>query len=186
MERFNAACNAIAQTAFREHTANQIRLQKLVYAEIRETFGLLAQMTVRAISKAAEAYKRDKSRQPTFRAHGAIIYDQRIWSCKGLDRGSILTLEGRHSIPVVLDRDHQARMTRIRGQADLLDREGPFYLAVVVDVLEPPPFQPDDGIGVDLGIVNLAADSDGKTYSGGQVNGLRKHHAKLRPLGRGR
>jgi IS605 OrfB family transposase len=33
---------------------------------------------------------------------------------------------------------------------------------------------------VDLGIVNIAADSDGVTYSGGQVNGLRKRHAQLR------
>ncbi len=29
-------------------------------------------------------------------------------------------------------------------------------------------------------MVNFAADSEGKTYSGGQVNGLRKRHAKLR------
>ncbi len=49
MGRFNAACTAIAETAFREHTANKIRLQKLVYADIRASFGLSAQMTVRAI-----------------------------------------------------------------------------------------------------------------------------------------
>jgi transposase len=52
-------------------------------------------------------------------------------------------------------------------------RDGQFYLAVVVDVPEPPPLQPDDWWGVDLGIVNIATDSDGTTYSGGQVNGLR-------------
>jgi IS605 OrfB family transposase len=180
MERFNAACNTIAATAFREHTANKIRLQKLVYADIRATFGLSAQMTVRAISKVAEAYKRDKTVQPTFRPHGAIVYDPRILSWKGLDRVSILTLDGRQIIPVVMDGYHRARMDRIRGQADLIYRDGQFYLAVVVDVPEPPPLQPDDWLGVDLGIVNIAADSDGQTYSGGQVNGLRKRHAKLR------
>jgi len=180
MERFNAACNAIAAAAFRERTANKIRLQKLVYHDIRQTFGLSAQLTVRAISKVAEAYKRDKTVQPTFRPHGAIVYDQRLLSWKGLDRVSILTLDGRHIIPVVLDGYHRARMDRIRGQADLIYRDGTFYLAVVVDVPEPPPLQPDDWLGVDLGIVNIAADSDGTTYSGGQVNGLRKRHAKLR------
>ncbi|MCY0877786.1 MAG: hypothetical protein OWU84_02410 [Firmicutes bacterium] len=51
MKWFNAACNAIAAVAFRERTANKIRLQKLVYADICATFGLSAQMTVRAISK---------------------------------------------------------------------------------------------------------------------------------------
>jgi putative transposase len=180
MERFNAACNAIAETAFREHTANKVRLQKLVYADIRATFGLSAQLTVRAISKVAEAYKRDKAIQPTFRPHGAIVYDQRILSWKGLDRVSILTLAGRQIIPVVLDGYHRARLDRIRGQADLIYRDGQFYLAVVVDVPEPPPLQPDDWLGVDLGIVNIAADSDGETYSGGHLNSLRKRHAKLR------
>lgn len=70
MERFNAACNAIAEVAFRERTANKIRLQKLVYQDVRERLGLSAQMTVRAISKVAEAYKRDRSKKPSFRPHG--------------------------------------------------------------------------------------------------------------------
>jgi hypothetical protein len=35
-------CNARAQTAFRAQTANEIRLQNLVYAEIRESFGRAA------------------------------------------------------------------------------------------------------------------------------------------------
>ena len=35
-------------------------------------------------------------------------------------------------------------------------------------------------LGCDLGIINILADSDGETYSGGQVNGLRKRHARLR------
>lgn len=180
MERFNTACNAIAAVAFRERTASKIRLQKLVYQDIRRNFGLSAQLTVRAISKVAEAYKRDKRVQPTFRPHGAIVYDQRVLSWKGLDRVSILTLAGRQIIPVVLDGYHRARMDRIRGQADLIYRDGQFSLAVVVDVPEPPPLQPDDWLGVDLGIVNIATDSDGETYSGGHLNGLRKRHAKLR------
>ena len=180
MERFNAACNAIAAVAFRERTANKIRLQKLIYADIRATFGLAAQLTVRAISKVAEAYKRDKRIQPRFRPHGAIVYDQRVLSWKGLDRVSILTLAGRQLIPVVLNGSHQARMDRIRGQADLIYRDGQFSLAVVVEAPEPPTLHPDDWLGVDLGLVNLAADSDGQTYSGDQVNGLRQRHARLR------
>ncbi len=180
MERFNAACNAIAEVAFRERTANKIRLQKLVYHDIRERFGLSAQMTVRAISKVAEAYKRDRSKKPVFRPHGAIVYDQRLLSWKGLDRVSILTLQGRKVIPVVFGSYQAAQLKRIRGQADLIYRNGSFYLAVVVDVPEPPVDEPKDWLGVDLGIVNIAADSDGETYSGGHLNGLRKRHARLR------
>ena len=61
MHQFNAACNYVAEKAFELHTANKIELQKIVYHEIRDKFGISAQMAVRAISKACEAYKRDKS-----------------------------------------------------------------------------------------------------------------------------
>ena len=78
LEAFNAACNAIAVVAFAERCANKIDLQKLVYYDIRERFGLSSQMTIRAISKVSEAYKRDKTNQPQFRPHGAMVYDERI------------------------------------------------------------------------------------------------------------
>ena len=38
LERFNAACNAIAEVAFREQLANKIALQKIVYYAVRERF----------------------------------------------------------------------------------------------------------------------------------------------------
>jgi len=72
LERFNAACNAIADIAFRERLANKIALQKLVYYDVRERFGLSSQMTVRAIAKVVEAYKRDRSVRPVFRPQGAM------------------------------------------------------------------------------------------------------------------
>jgi len=43
-----------------------------------------------------------------------------------------------------------------------------------LDVPKPPPLPPHDWLGVDLGIGNLAADSDGQTDSGGYLNGLRQ------------
>jgi len=180
MERFNAACGAIAAVAFELHTANKIRLQQVVYDDIRKRFGLSSQMTVRAIAKTCEAYKRDKSILPTFKPHGAMVYDQRLLSWKGLDRVSILTLDGRILVPIVYGAYQAARLKRIRGQADLIYRDGTFYLAVVVDVPEPPKGTPDGWLGVDLGIANIAVDSDGESFSGAQVNGLRHRHARLR------
>jgi transposase len=38
----------------------------------------------------------------------------------------------------------------------------------------PAPDEPTSFIGVDLGIVNLAADNDGETYSGAQVQAIRE------------
>ena len=99
MERFNAACDALAAVAFANRCANKVELQKLAYHTIRRDFGLGAQMTVRAIAKVVDAYRRDTDIQPTFRPHGAIVYDQRILSWKGADRVSIQTNDGRQIMP---------------------------------------------------------------------------------------
>jgi len=65
-------------------------------------------------------------------------------------------------------------------QADLVLRNNVFYLAAVIDAPEATPFEAKDFLGVDLGVRNIAVDSDGDAYSGGQLNGLRNRHSKLR------
>src|SRR6266849_5797445 len=120
LERFNAACNAIAEVAFREHLANKIALQKIVYYDVRERFGLSSEMTVRAIAKVVEAYKRDKTIQPTFRPHGALTYDERIMEWKGPEHVSLLALDGRQVLTCRFGRYQQARRDHLRGQADLI------------------------------------------------------------------
>jgi len=99
MHRFNEACNYIAVIAFSIMSANKIKLQQIVYRDVREKFGLSAQLTIRAISKVAEAFKRDKSIKPEFRPDGAIVYDQRVLSWRKLEAISILTISGRQTIP---------------------------------------------------------------------------------------
>mgnify|MGYP001324213488 FL=1 len=173
MHQFNAACDFVAEKAFELHTANKIELQKVVYYPIREQFNLSAQMTVRAIAKACEAYKRDKSIKPTFDPDGAVVYDQRLLSWKALDLVSLLTLEGRIKVPVVICEYHAPRLDRVRGQADLIFERGSFYLCVVVEVPEPPKIEPDSVIGVDLGIKNIAVDSTGEEFSGDKIDAVR-------------
>ena len=173
MHQFNAACNYVGEKAFELHTANKIELQKIVYRDIREMFGISAQMAVRAISKSCEAYKRDKSIKPKFDPNGAVIYDQRIMSWKGLDRVSLLTLDGRIKLPVVICDYHAPRLDRIRGQADLIFQNGTFYLCVVVDVPEPKKSVPQNVLGVDHGIKNIAVDSSGEEFSGEKIEKVR-------------
>ncbi len=180
MHRFNEACNHIANIAFEKKTANKIELQKVVYYDVRERFGLSAQLVIRAIAKVSEAYKRDKSIKPEFRPDGAIVYDQRILSWRGLEAVSIISLNGRLKIPISIGEYQKARMDRVRGQADLIYRDGVFYLAVVVEAPEPSKFDAVGVLGVDLGIVNLAVDSDGETYSGSEVKKVRRRYVSLR------
>ena len=180
MERFNAACDALAAVAFANRCANKVELQKLAYHDIRRDFGLGAQMTVRAIAKVVEVYKRDKDIQPTFRPYGAIVYDQRILSWKGSDRVSILTNDGRQIMPWVCGAYQRAQLDRVRGQADLIYRDGMFFLYVTIDVGDVPEGDPTEYLGVDLGLKNIAADSDGETFGGAHNANLRRRHARLR------
>ena len=180
MHQFNAAANYVASIAFAEKTANKFELQKMVYGELRTTYKLAAQLAIRCISKASEAYKRDKSIQPTFKPLGAIVYDERVMSFKGLMTVSLLTIHGRVLVPFQVGEYQQARMDAIKGQADLLYRNGVFYLAVTLDVPTQKPQETSDTLGVDLGIVNLATDSEGETFSGQAVEKTRKRHHALR------
>ncbi|WP_143415273.1 RNA-guided endonuclease TnpB family protein [Geobacillus sp. E263] len=182
MKRFNQACNYISEIAFRSRTFSKTKIQRLCYYDVREKFGLSAQMTVRAIGKVSESYRLDKKTLHNFKETGAIVYDERILSFKGVEYASILTLQGRMEIPMVISRYHQGLLcgNRVRGQADLVLQNGIFYLLLVVDVPEGQPNSENGFIGVDLGIINIAVDSTGEVFSGSKVNGLRRRHAKLR------
>jgi IS605 OrfB family transposase len=180
MHAFNEAANYVASVAWASKTANKFELQKRVYGELRSTYKLAAQLAIRCISKASEAYKRDKSIKPTFRPEGAIVYDERIMNFKGIDTVSLLTISGRVLLPFRFGAYQQSRMDAIKGQADLLYRNGTFYLAVTLEVPTPTPDEVTSTLGVDLGIVNLATDSEGETFSGEAVEHNRKRHQTLR------
>jgi len=180
LEAFNAACNWIASVAFLERTANKFKLQKFVYQEARDRFGLSSQMAIRAIAKVCEAYKRDRRILPAFRPHGAMPYDQRIYSLTGLDSASLLTVDGRVLLPMRFGQSQAAMLDRKRGQADLLYRDGEFYLSISVDVPEPVPAESSEFLGVDLGIVNIATTSDGESFAGRGVQNVRARYSRLR------
>jgi putative transposase len=180
MHAFNEACTYVVEIAYHRQSANKFELQKLVYRELRTTYKLAAQLAIRAISKASEAYKRDKSIKPSFRPEGAIVYDERVMSFKGLLSVSLLTISGRVLVPFRIGGYQASRLDQIKGQADLLYRNGTFFLAVTLDVPEPAPETPDGTLGVDLGIVNLATDSTGETFSGQAVEQNRKRLHSLR------
>lgn len=174
MERFNNACNHISKLAFENHTSSQVKLHHLAYRYLREHFGLSAQMAVRVVGKVSECYRRDKSRLHFFKPHSAMVFDQRILSFKGLDKVSILTLGGRQIIPIRIGSYQEVRMNRLVRQTDLILRNDIFYLAITVDAPEETPDDPTGAIGVDLGVINLAVDSDGEFYSGEAIDQVRE------------
>jgi IS605 OrfB family transposase len=177
----NAACNYIAQRAFHQRVFAQFPLHRLVYRDVRQTFGLAAQVVVRCISKVSDAYKLGHETPRKFKSLGAIAYDRRILSWH-LEQGavSIWTVAGRQRIPFACGPRQRELLSGARGEADLCYRRGAFYLCCACEVRTPEPIGTHGALGVDLGTVNLAVDSDGETYSGSAVEARRRTYAHRR------
>lgn len=180
MTACNAAATHAAWVACQAGVFSQPSIHRLCYAELRETFGLSAQLAVRAIGKAAEVFRRDKSRAPVFRPDGAITYDERCFSFKGPAAASILTRSGRVIVPMVYGEYQRQRFDRIRGQVDLVLRDGQFYLYATIDLPEGAPIEVTDFLGVDLGVVNIATTSDGALITGAKIETVRVRRSERR------
>lgn len=182
VERFNAAANWLAGIAHERKLANKYALQKLCYRETRQRFGLPADMAIRCLAQVVEAYKRDRTKRPRFRKHAAVPFSMgKNIGFKGPDRVSISTLNGRVVVPFVMGKYQAERFGWSKGQCDLvLHRNGKWFLLVTVDVPDGTPIPSSDFIGVDLGVCNLATDSDGEQHSGAAIDANRQRFAERR------
>lgn len=180
LERSNAACDYLSAKGFEAGILRTFDLHKLGYADIRERFGLAAQVAVRCIAKVADAYKLDRKVQRTFRKHAAQPYDGRIISFKRDDIVSIWTLAGRLKIKSVMGKRQRDLLAFRKGEVDLMFVHGKWYLACVCDIDEADPILATKVLGVDLGIINIATDSDGKAHSGSAIEATRQRLANRR------
>ncbi|MBV8382994.1 MAG: transposase, partial [Planctomycetaceae bacterium] len=181
VESFNAAANWVAGECFKRKTADIYEARSFAYREVRERFGLSSQMAQHAIKVACDAYRRDKTIRPVFREHAAVVYDRRTMRFKGIDRVSLLTLEGRVEVPFVLGKYQTEQFARSKGESDLILRnDGKWFLLVTVDIPEAAPIPATDFLGVDLGIANIATTSDGERHSGKAVEDTRRRYNRQR------
>ena len=175
MKAVNSACTSISEFAFQNKVFNRFELQKQMYRSIRSEHGLGAQITILACRKVADSYqtsikKGEDLTLHTYRTRGAIAYDSRIYSIRGT-MVSLWTLNGRIKVPV------QTRYSfPDPREADLCyDRTtNRFYLAISVEVPEEPRYEAESYLGVDLGIVNIAATSDGVQVPGTACDQVRQ------------
>jgi putative transposase len=181
LQMANAACNAISDMMWDEKVWSQYNVHKLVYYDIRDQFDLAAQIVIRCISKVVDAYKIDRKTRRQFKKHGAVSYDSRVLNWRIPDHNvSIWLLGGRQEIGFATG-DHQlALLPYQQGESDLVYKKGEFYLFATCDVPDEAPFDPDGFLGVDLGIANIATDSDGEMYSGSEINNVRHRRRRLR------
>ncbi|HEY9152053.1 MAG TPA: transposase [Anaerolineales bacterium] len=181
LERANAACQFVSDTAWETKTFRQYDLHHKCYQAIREQFNLSAQVTVRAIAKVADAYKLDRKTKRNFKPTGSIAYDDRILSWRLHDKTiSIWTVNGRLHIPFVCGERQLELLKTRQGESDLGIFKGLFFLSATCEVDEPKPVDVEGALGVDLGVTNIAVDSDGEIHSASHINNLRHRRRCLR------
>lgn len=183
LRKCNAACDAISTMAFGTGAFRQYDLHALVYHAVKADTHLNANHVVRAIAKVAHAYKLDTKTQRTFQPLGGIELDKDLLTWKvDAQNVSLNTVQGRLHLPFLCSAEQKALLQGRKGQTDLLLRDGAFYLSCAVTIHEAEAFTPTGVIGIDLGLVNVATDSEGHQYTGEPVKKARKKYRRLRQL----
>ena len=183
MKVVNTACNGISEFAYHNRVFNRFELQKQVYRSVRTDHHLGAQMTILACRKVADSYyvsikKHEELTLHTYRPRGAIAYDGRTYSVtnNGL---SLWTVQGR----IKVQPQTKYQFTN-KNEMDLCyDRsKNQFYVNMLINVPEAPRYQPTAYLGVDLGIVNIAATSDGVQVPGTNCERVRQWYQGRRQV----
>ncbi|MCX4588882.1 transposase [Streptomyces sp. NBC_01549] len=199
----NRAANFTSQVAFEKNLTERNALQREVYIDVKATFGLSAQPTVRVVKKVVDAYAALRASlqarnlgEPTsqryrkaaaspigFRPGAAQPFDDRCLSWQMDARTvSIWTVDGRMKNIRFVGAADQLKVLaeQRRGESDLVQRGSKWFLIATCEIPEPEVFEPVGFIGVDRGIVNLATTSDGVNYQGRRLGRYRRWQARKR------
>jgi putative transposase len=171
--RFNNACNYLSEIAFKEKLFHWLPLQRRAYYEIKNTFNMTAAETIITIRKVAYAYK-NKARRNTlakFRSLGAMPLYKHIYRDNGVRF---------YGIEVPIKTYSEIQLPKYPKEGILIYKNGKFLIHQTIEIECPIAYEAKGYLGCDLGVRNILVDSDGRIYSGGQLNGLRKRQAKLR------
>lgn len=138
-------------------------------------------MAVRCVSKVGDAYKLDQSVQRIFKPHGAIAYDARnlTWNI-AQQQVSIWSVAQRLIIPFTSGDYHLALLQGQRGETDLVYRKGKWFLYTTCEVKADALINTENYLGVDMGVKNIACDSDGVVYSAAHLLNVRHRYRRLR------
>jgi len=186
LERANEACQHISDYAHESGEHSKYKLQEAVYHEVRERFDLGAQMTIRALGKVADAYKTNPDAHNQFDIRGGFPYDSRILSFyTEREEISIWTLDGREQIEYEVGENHRALLEQDKGEADLIYRDGMFFLLVSCRVptanMSDEDVEAIDGyLGVDRGVNNIATTSDGDNWTSEKIDKRRQWYQDRR------
>ena len=189
-KNFTLCCNDISKWVFENKTLSQKTINAGVYHEMREKYGLLAQITQSAIRRVVASYRTVHATQkkwsikPTFSSEGVdLLWNRDYTYSKKADLFSLPVMKGRTKVrPSWKGTPAKYREGKF-GTARLLHRNGKWALHIPVTIEVPDPETPERIVGVDMGINFLATSDDGRKtnfYPGREVKQKRGHFKQLR------
>ena len=190
MRQFTACFNAVCQHGWDTGERNGVRLHHATYPDLRQRFDRLpSQLVVSSRMKVAEALNSVEERRKQGRKVScpqsdlcAIHYDARsYWITLSSGTASLATVCGRVAVTFSLPAYCLRYADWKPCSADLCLYKGNFFLHVVVEAEAPEPIC-EGVIGVDLGIAEIAVDSEGHSYSGEAVKSVRRRVKRIRKL----
>ena len=182
MTAFADACNLVADWGNDNKCHRQYDLHKGCYRDVREQFGLSANLAVRAIARVAPQLASPKTRHSRFKPT-SIDYDARIFKLNfETETVSIRLLDGRCILAMQLgDFQREGLAGQTPKSATLSRKRSNYYLDVQVKEQAPSPPEGDtDCLGVDLGVRHIACDSAGHQFQGYELADYRQHRADVR------
>ena len=186
LKAFADACNYINETVDPKLT-NNVRIQTLVYKQVREQFGLSANLAIRAINRVAgnrKTAKKDDKPVLKFKPTSAD-YDARIFAFRESDWTVSLTLNGgRERFGLQLGNYQIGKLTDSNPTSATLakHRNSSYSVNIQVKTTAPDIKPTDSAIGADLGRTDICVTSLGTKHSGKQITQKRNKYAKTRAL----
>ncbi len=163
MREFAKACNLVAEIGFMQKLHRRYDLHHAAYNLTRAQTNLPSQHVINAIAKVAEQFTRDRNKQPIFKQLSSVRYDMRTITFKRDFHEATLTVcpKGRISGEIQTSAALREKLRTWKiGSADLIFRDGGFYLHLTVNTDAPEVPEPSGSLGVDLGVKRVAVTSD--------------------------
>ena len=181
VQKFSEASNQVSLLIKESNIKNHVILHRLYYYQIKSQFDLPAQMTCNALKRALFAYKSgNKKTTITFKQNASMPFDDRMLSFKN-NQVSILTLNGRIKLNLIIyGAKAQELLNNRKGESILVIKNNKAFLHIIYDAPEATQLIPNNFLGVDFGIVNIATTSEGQMFSGSYVDKVRSKYQNLK------
>lgn len=184
LQAFADACNYINEVVEPKITHN-VTIQNQVYREVRERFGLASNLAIRAINRVSSNRKTAKRMNKPVKKFlpTSADYDARIFSFREKDWSVSLTLVGgRERFLVDVGSYQKGKLSGFSPtSATLVKHQNGTYSVNIQVKNDAPSLQKSQGvIGVDLGRRDVAATSEGESFSGEQITKVRDKYSRAR------